>query len=360
MMQPFVYEAQPARVVFGSATSARLPEEVERLGLQRVLILCTPQQTALAGRMQSLLGERAAGVFTGATMHTPIDVTERALTMVREKSVDGLVAVGGGSTTGLGKAIALRTDLPQIVLPTTYAGSEMTPILGETENGLKTTRRSPKVLPEVVIYDVDLTLSLPATGSATSALNALAHAVEALYAPDVNPVISVMAEEGVRAIVSALPRVIRKGDDPSARFELLMGAWLCASCLGATTMGLHHKLCHTLGGLFDLPHAETHAIVLPYALAYNSAEVPAAMTHLRRAMNTDDPVRALLELERQCSISLALRDVGMPHDGVERAVAQVLANPYRNPRALDQEGLSELLERAWSGSGIAPGMVPLR
>jgi maleylacetate reductase len=131
-----------------------------------------------------------------------------------------------------------------------------------------------------------------------------------------------------------------------------MGAWLCACCLGATTMGLHHKLCHTLGGLFDLPHAETHAIVLPYALAYNAADVPAAMMHLRRAMNTDDPVQTLFDLERQCSIPLALRDVGMPHDGVARAVGQVLANPYRNPRALNPEGLSDLLERAWSGSGV--------
>ncbi|MFM0721304.1 maleylacetate reductase [Paraburkholderia strydomiana] len=352
MQQSFVYEAQPARVVFGSATSARLPEEVERLGLQRVLVLCTPQQTSLARRIQSLLGERAVAVFSGATMHTPVDVTERALAVVREQKIDGVVAVGGGSTTGLGKAIALRTDLPQIVLPTTYAGSEMTPILGQTENGLKTTQRSPKVLPEVVIYDVDLTLSLPAAGSATSALNAMAHAVEALYAPDTNPIISLMAEKGIRAIVSALPRVIRKTDDPDARYELLMGAWLCACCLGATTMGLHHKLCHTLGGLFDLPHAETHAIVLPYALAYNAAEVPTAMTHLRRAMNTDNPVQALLQLERQCSIPLALRDVGMPHEGVATAVAQVMANPYRNPRALGQRALSELLERAWSGSGI--------
>jgi alcohol dehydrogenase class IV len=352
MQQSFVYEAQPARVVFGSATSARLPEEVERLGLQRVLVLCTPQQTSLARRIHSLLGERAVAVFSGATMHTPVDVTERALAVVREQKIDGVVAVGGGSTTGLGKAIALRTDLPQIVLPTTYAGSEMTPILGQTENGLKTTQRSPKVLPEVVIYDVDLTLSLPAAGSATSALNAMAHAVEALYAPDTNPIISLMAEKGIRAIVSALPRVIRKTDDPDARYELLMGAWLCACCLGATTMGLHHKLCHTLGGLFDLPHAETHAIVLPYALAYNAAEVPTAMTHLRRAMNTDNPVQALLQLERQCSIPLALRDVGMPHEGVATAVAQVMANPYRNPRALGQRALSELLERAWSGSGI--------
>lgn len=352
MQQSFVYEAQPARVLFGSATSARLPEEVERLGLSRVLILCTPEQTSMAERMQNLLGPRGAGIFAGATMHTPIDVTERALAVVREQKIDGLVAVGGGSTTGLGKALALRTDLPQIVLPTTYAGSEMTPILGETQNGLKTTQRSPKILPEVVIYDVDLTLSLPARVSATSALNALAHAVEALYAPDTNPVISLMAEEGVRTIVGALPRVLQMSDDPIARADLLMGAWLCGCCLGATTMGLHHKLCHTLGGLFDLPHAETHAIVLPYALAYNATEIPEAIARLRRAMNTQDPVLALLDLERQLRIPLALRDVGMPEDGIDRAIAQATSNAYRNPRALDPLALSETLKRAWAGSGV--------
>jgi len=352
MPLPFVYEAQPARVMFGAGTSARLPDEADRLGLRRLLVLSTPEQTALAARMQSLLGERAAGTFAGATMHTPVAVTERALAVVRDLKIDGVVSVGGGSTTGLGKAIALRTDLPQLVLPTTYAGSEMTPLLGETQNGVKTTQRSPKVLPEVVIYDVDLTLSLPVKMSATSAFNAIAHAVEALYAPDGNPIVALMAEEGIRAIVDALPRAMRVADDPGARSDLLYGAWLCACCLGATTMGLHHKLCHTLGGLFDLPHAETHAIVLPYALAYNAAEIPEAMMRLRRAMNTDDPVRALRELEHQCGIPQALAEIGMPGDGVLRAVNQVMANPYRNPRVIERASLAQLLERAWSGDDV--------
>lgn len=352
MPLPFVYEAQPARVMFGAGTSARLPEEADRLGLRRLLVLSTPEQTALAARMQSLLGERAAGAFAGATMHTPVEVTERALAVVGDLKIDGVVSVGGGSSTGLGKAIALRTDLPQLVLPTTYAGSEMTPLLGETQNGVKTTQRSPKVLPEVVIYDVDLTLSLPVKMSATSAINAIAHAVEALYAPDGNPIVALMAEEGIRAIVDALPRAMRVTDDPDARSDLLYGAWLCACCLGATTMGLHHKLCHALGGLFDLPHAETHAIVLPYALEYNAAEIPDAMTRLKRAMNADDPVRALRELEHQCGIPQALAEIGMPGDGVLRAVNQVMANPYRNPRVIERASLAQLIERAWSGAGV--------
>jgi maleylacetate reductase len=337
MLDSFIYQMLPARVVFGRGTSTALPAEAERLGLSRLLVLSTPEQASLAGHVQQLLGERAAGAFHGATMHTPVEVTERALEVVRAERIDGVVAVGGGSTTGLGKAIALRTDLPQIVLPTTYAGSEMTPILGETQDGRKTTRRSPKIQPEVVIYDVDLTLSLPPAMSALSAFNAIAHAAEALYAPDGNPIVALMAEEP---------------GDPDARASLLYGAWLCACCLGTTTMGLHHKLCHTLGGLFDLPHAQTHAIVLPYALAYNAAAIPEAIARLRRAMQADEPIAALLQLERDCGIPLALRDIGMPHEGIALAVEQAMANPYGNPRPVEASALGELLERAWAGAGI--------
>lgn len=349
MQDSFVYQMLPARVVFGRGTRATLPAEAERLGLRRLLVLSTPEQAMLAEQVRQLLGDRATGAFNDATMHTPVEVTAQALEVVKAERIDGVVAVGGGSTTGLGKAIALRTDLPQIVLPTTYAGSEMTPILGETQGGRKTTQRSPKIQPEVVIYDVDLTLTLPPAMSALSAFNALAHAVEALYAPDGNPIVAMMAEEGVRAIVGALPRMLKESGDPEARASLLYGAWLCACCLGVTTMGLHHKLCHTLGGLFNLPHAETHAIVLPHALAYNAPMIPSAMTRLRRAMGTDDAVGALVQLARNCDIPLALLDIGMPYEGIARAVEEALRNPYENPRPVEAGALAALLERAWAG-----------
>jgi len=350
-MDPFVYQAQAARVIFGAGTGAKLGEEAQRLGLTRVLVLCTPGRTELAERAAQWLGSRAVGVFDGATMHTPVAVTERALAAVKSLGADGVVSIGGGSTTGLGKAIALRTDLPQIAIPTTYAGSEMTPILGETRDGVKTTQRTAKVLPEVVIYDVELTRSLPVPLSALSAFNAIAHAVEALYAPDTNPIVSLMAQEGVRSIVKALGRIAATPHDLGVRADLLYGAWLCSCCLGATTMGLHHKLCHTLGGLFDLPHAETHTIVLPYVLEFNAPTVPDAVARLGRAMETDDPVRALIELERSLHLPMALRDVGMPNDGIARAVAQATANPYANPREVDAASLTELIERAWRGAG---------
>lgn len=352
MVNTFTYQMLPARVVFGQGTRTTLAAEADRLGLQRLLVLSTPEQSALADEVCRLLGNKAAGTFNGATMHTPVDVTERALEVVKAHGADGIVAVGGGSTTGLGKAIALRTDLPQMVLPTTYAGSEMTPILGETQDGRKVTQRGAKIQPEVVIYDVDLTLSLPPAISALSAFNAIAHAAEALYAPDGNPIVALMAEEGVRAITDALPRVMRAPNDSDARGSLLYGAWLCACCLGATTMGLHHKLCHTLGGLFDLPHAQTHAIVLPYALAYNAPRIPDALERLARAMKAENAIEAIFTLERECGIPLALRDIGMPESGIAAAVEQAVANPYANPVAVEADALGELLTRAWHGQGI--------
>ncbi len=246
-MQPFVYHGLPSRVVFGQGTLSRLAEEIEQLGCRRALVLATPQQQEQAQAVLAQLGERGAGLFTEAAMHTPVEVTERAMRVVEELAVDCTVAIGGGSTIGLGKAIALRTGLPQVAIPTTYAGSEMTPILGETRDGIKTTQRTLEVLPETVIYDVDLTLSLPAGMSGTSGINAIAHAVEALYARDRNPVISLMAEEGIAALARSLPVIAAEPAKAEARADALYGAWLCGTCLGSVGMSLHHKLCHTLG-----------------------------------------------------------------------------------------------------------------
>ncbi len=351
MIDPFVYTALPCRVVFGSGTLARLGDELDRLGVKRALVLCTPVQRDLAERAARDVGSRAAGVFAGAVMHTPVDVTERALAEVHAKGVDGLVALGGGSTTGLGKALALRTDLPQLVVPTTYAGSEMTPILGETKDGVKTTTRSPKVLPEVVLYDVDLTLSLPPALSGTSGINAIAHAVEALYAQDRNPITSLMAEEGIRALAGALPALVRAPGDRDARERALYGAWLCGTCLGAVGMALHHKLCHALGGSFDLPHAETHTVVLPHATAFNARAAPSAMAAIARALGRADADAAagLYALAGQVGAARALKDLGMPAAGIDRAADLALASPYWNPRPLERAAIRELLARAWAG-----------
>ncbi len=348
-MQSFVYEALPSRVIFGSGTRARLGDEIDRLGVRRALVLSTPPQRAVATALAASLGGRCVGVFSDARMHTPVDVTDSAMARVLAEAVDGVVAVGGGSTIGLGKAIALRTDLPQVVVPTTYVGSEMTPILGETKDGLKTTQKSPKILPETVVYDVDLTMTLPAGLSGTSGINAIAHAVEALYATDSNPIIALMAEEGIRSLASALPAITDNPDDRVARSDALYGAWLCGVCLGAVGMALHHKLCHTLGGTFDLPHAETHTVVLPHAIAYNAAGAPAAMARIARALGTRDAALGMFDLAGRVGARRALRDLGMPADGIDRAAEIASQNPYPNPIPIRADAIKNLIARAWSG-----------
>jgi alcohol dehydrogenase class IV len=350
MMQNFTYQAAPMRVIFGAGTLSQLMSEVARLGISRALLLATPNQVQQASMVAELLGDRAAGSFTQAEMHTPVSVTDRAMAYATELKVDGVVAIGGGSTTGLGKAIALRTDLPQIVVPTSYAGSEMTSILGETRDGLKTTQSSPKILPETVIYDVDLTMTMPQSLSAASGLNAIAHAVEALYARDRNPIISLMAQEGIRSLAQALPKIKSDAKDVEARTEALYGAWLCGSCLGAVGMALHHKLCHTLGGAFNLPHAETHAIILPHAVAYNASADPQAMSQIARALGANDAAVGLFELAGAIGVRRSLRDVGMREEDIDHASDLAVTSPYWNPRPVERDAVRGLIARAWAGA----------
>jgi alcohol dehydrogenase class IV len=352
---PFVYEALPSHVRFGHGTRFEVGDAAARLGISRALLLYGPPHATVADELAERLGARHAASFDGARMHTPVEVTNEALAVVSECNIDGIIAIGGGSTTGLSKAIALHTDLPQIILPTTYAGSEMTPILGQTENGIKTTRRDARILPESVIYDVDLTMSLPVAISGASGMNAIAHAIEALYACDTNPVINALALDSVRALVAALPAIHAGPDNRTARADALYGAWLAGVCLGSVGMALHHKLCHTLGGTFDLPHAETHAIVLPHALAYNAPAIPHVMARLSAALGVADACVALHELNAAIGLPPGLCAIGMPQTGIERTVELALANPYWNPRPLEAAGLRALLERAYAGS--APVVV---
>ena len=297
-MKSFNYTAQPQRVVFGAGSLAQLGAEIERLGARRALVLCTPEQRASAERIADLLGASAAGIFDRAVMHVPIETAREAREAARQLNADCAVAVGGGSTTGLGKAIALDSGLPILAIPTTYAGSEMTPIYGITEAGLKKTGRDVKVLPQTVIYDPELTLSLPVGMSVTSGINAIAHSAEGLYSADGNPVMDLMAEEGIAALARALPAIRANAKDIDARSQALYGAWLCGTVLGNVGMALHHKLCHTLGGSFNLPHAETHTIVLPHALAYNAAAAPEAMRRIARALGGASAARAVFDLAR--------------------------------------------------------------
>jgi maleylacetate reductase len=347
-VRPFVHFGNPATIVFGAGRSAETGDWIGQLGGTRALVLSTPGRREAAGAYADGLGGLAAGVFSGAAMHTPVEVTERALERAAACRADCTVALGGGSAIGLGKAIALRAGLPQIAIPTTYAGSEATPILGQTEGGKKTTLRDMRVLPRIVIYDPELTPGLPVGVSVASGLNAMAHAAEGLYAADRNPVSTLMAAEGLRAMKEALPRILKNPGDPDARAGALCGAWLCGSVLGAVGMALHHKLCHTLGGSFGLPHAETHAVILPHAIAFNEA---AARSELEpaAALFGGATGAGLRDFAALLGAPTALKDIGMKASDLDRAAVLATENPYPNPRPIDRSAIRGLLQDAWEG-----------
>ena len=356
-MLPFAYQTYPQRIVFGSGSLARLDKEAETLGVRRVLVLCTPGQRRLAERAAAALGARSAGIFDGAVMHVPIAQARLASEQAAQQGADCTLAIGGGSTIGLAKAVALESGLPIIAVPTTYAGSEMTPIYGLTDAGLKRTGRDARVVPRTILYDPDLTMALPVPVSVTSGMNAIAHAAEGLYAADRNPVSQWMAREGIAAFGRALPVIGAAPADftdsalRNARSDALYGAWLCGAVLGSVTAGLHHKLCHTLGGTFNLPHAEVHTVVLPHALAYNAPAAPEAMATLAQALAAGEGSgpRAVFDLAAKLGAPTSLRELGLSAGDLDHACDLALRNQYPNPRPLERDGIRQLLEDAFEG-----------
>lgn len=349
-MRSFVYSAHPSRVVFGNGTVHDVRAEVERLGGTKVLVVAGPNAAGVAGDVADALGPLAVARFDGAAMHTPVDVTERALAVLTDSGADCVVAVGGGSTTGLAKALAVRTGVPQVVLPTTYSGSEVTPVLGETEHGRKVTRRDASVLPETVLYDVALTTGLPVDVSVTSAVNALAHAVEAMYSPQANPVTDGMATAAITALARALPRLPGAPTDVGIRADLLEAAWLGGTCLATVGMGLHHKLAHVLGGTFGLPHAETHTVLLPHVMAYNAPAAPEVFAGIAAALGSADAPAAVFDLVSELHGPTSLRALGMAEADLAAAADQALTETYPNPRTPTRDGVLGLLTDAWHGN----------
>ena len=340
MLTPFTYAALPTRVVFGHGKVVEAASEAKRLGMSRPLVITTSHQADSGSAIVKATGGVA---FAGAAMHTPTDVTAQAMAVVAAEGCDGTIALGGGSSTGLGKAIAFRTDLPQLVIPTSYAGSEMTNILGETADGAKVTKRDAKIQPEAVIYDPDLLGTLPVQFAATSGMNAIAHGVEGLYAVDGNPIVSLMAEEGIRALAVALPQG-KAGQD-----EALYGAWLCGAVLGSVSMALHHKLCHVLGGSFNMPHAETHTVILPHATAYNAVGADQAMARIARALGSATAAGGLFDLAQRLGAPLTLKELGLAEQALDKAADIAVANPYPNPRPLERAAIRQLLDDAFNG-----------
>ena len=349
-MDAFDYTQLPSRVVFGYGTLARVADEMGSIGCGRAFVLSDAHHVKGAtAKLLQVLGDRAVGMSSDAAMHTPVEVTERVLERVGNASPDCLVSLGGGSTTGLSKALALRTGLPQIAIPTTYAGSEATTILGQTEQGRKTTLRSIKVLPRVIAYDVELTLGMPAGLSVVSGINAMAHALEALYAKDGNPVMSLLAEQGIAALARALPLIAADTQHREARSDALFGAWVCGNCLGTVGMALHHKLCHTLGGSFDLPHAETHAVILPHVAAFNTDAAPTALARAAHALGVDHAGSGLFDLIFNLGVPTSLKEIGMAESDLDKAAEIATSAPYWNPRPVDRHNIRALLDDAYHG-----------
>jgi maleylacetate reductase len=348
----FVHESRPQRVCFGSGEAGpTLTGEVARLGVSRVMVIAAKAESYLAGQVTA--GLPVALRYDDVVMHVPVDVAERGREAAAQSGADALVSVGGGSTTGLAKAIALTSGLPIVAVPTTYAGSEATSVWGLTEGARKTTGTDPRVLPQVIVYDATLTTSLPVPMSVASGMNALAHCVDSMWAPNADPIDRALAAEGIRALRDGLPRVAANPEGLTGREQVLYAAYLSAAAFASAGSGLHHKICHVLGGAYNLPHAQTHAVVLPYVLAFNGAAAPEAEHRIAVALGADGATGGLEELRRELRAPRALRDYGLAESDIPAAAEAIVpAVPPGNPRPVTAEDLQRLLHAAWSGDPL--------
>jgi maleylacetate reductase len=349
MVRDFTYDAVPGRVVFGAGSRRSLSAELDRLGVRRVMVVAAPEEDGLAEEIAALLGDRVVGRFADVVQHVPFERAVAARAHRDEVDADTVLTIGGGSATGFGKAIALERDVLQVAVPTTYAGSEMTTIWGVTDAGTKRTGTDPRVKPDLVVYDPELTLTLPPRIAGPSGMNALAHCVEALYGPGANPVVSLMALEGVRVLHRSLPRVCATPDDLAARTDALYGAYLAGVALASGGTALHHKACHVLGGLFDLDHGGMNAVMLGHAVAYNAPAIPDVMADLARTLETDDVAGALFDLAVAIGAPTSLAAIGMPADGIEEATDRITEAATGNVRAPEPDLIRALLADAHAG-----------
>ena len=348
MSQPLLGDESP-HVIFGSGTLQLITSEIDRRRYSKVMIVATPGRATLTERAEALLGNRVAAVFDRAQVHVPEAVAASARRMAGDCQADVLVALGGGSAIGVAKTVALADDIPIVAVPTTYGGSEMTPIWGMTTDGVKQTGRDDRVMPRIVIYDPDLTLSLPSRVTACSGLNAMAHCMEALYASDASPRTTTAALDGLRLLATSLLRLAAAPTDREQRADAMRGAMLAGFALGKVQMALHHKLCHALGGAFDLPHAETHAVLLPYTMAYNRDAAPDAMRSAAQVLGVEDTPTELLSIAEAIDAPKSLSEIGMRGMDLEKAVSAAMMKQYPNPAALTADKVRILLEAALVG-----------
>jgi maleylacetate reductase len=348
-MRSFTYDSLPGRIVFGVGSVDRLPDEVDLLDVSRAIVFYDVSVKDVGSELVERLGARAVGEFTDIQQHVPIGVVERARKAARDVNADCAVTVGGGSTTGFGKVVALDPGLPLIAIPTTYAGSEMTPIYGITSDGQKRTANDMRVLPRTVLYDPALTTSLPAFVTGPSGLNAMAHCIEALYAKDANPITSLMSVEGIGALARGIPASVERPTDLEARSEAMYGAYLAGAALGVVGMAVHHRICHVLGGTFGLAHGDVNAVVLPHAVRYNQAAAPDAMVRVAAALGVSDPATGIFDFARVIGAPSSLESLGFRREDIPEVVRLTVESPPWNPRPVEADGIAALLDDAFAG-----------
>lgn len=347
VVDTFPYDAAAMRVVFGDGVVAALAEEVHRLAISRALILCSRARRSLGDELAAALGSAAVGVCDAAVPNMPEPAFGRVMSDIEHSRADGLIAVGGGSPIGLGKAVAAATRLPFITIATTYSGSEMAPnwYVGSGPSRRQGVDRH--ALPATAIYDPELTVDLPPAMSAASGMNAIAHAAESLYGPDTNPVVQTLSEEGIKRLAASLPRIVDDPADRAARGDALYGAWLAAAFRARS--GLHHVIAQRIRHRFDLGHAQTHAVVLPYAIAFNREAAPDAMRRIERALGAADAATGLYELNRRLGLSVSLNALGMNAADIDEAADIVAAVDFPNPRPAPRDDIREVIEQALHG-----------
>ncbi|MPZ39718.1 MAG: iron-containing alcohol dehydrogenase [Rhizobiales bacterium] len=347
MTEPFVFQSQAIRVLFGCGTVQSVPAELDRHKRSRALILCTSSSRPTAEWVQS----HASGLSVDIHQLPPSgDARERLTSLIghaREKDADSLVVIGGGSPIGFAKTIAAKAGLRSVAVITTYSGSEMSSSWSIGAGKDRMAGDDDTCLPLTAIYDPDLTLSLPPRTSAASGMNAMAHAVETLYGPDLNPVVKGLATTAVGLLGSSLPRVVDRPNDIAARTDALYGAWLAAAFRAQA--GVEHALAQRVRQNFGLDHSHCHAIFTPYAIAFNAKAAPRAMELIARALGAADAGRALYELNVRIGLPTGLKGLGMTEADIPKAVDIVAAGKFANPRPVSREDLENLITQAYHG-----------
>lgn len=342
------------RVIFGSGKAVEnAVAAIDALSAQRVLLIAD----AFASEVSDAIASRAPIVarIHDIVQHVPAERARAAVAIALDDSIDAILTIGGGSSTGLAKIVARDTGLPIIAVPTTFAGSEATDVWGITEGERKLNGSDPKVLPRVIVYDAELSASLPGHLALSSGLNAVAHAVDSLWAPRADPINQALGAESLRALVPALRGLKNDPHDLDAREQALYGAYLAAVAFASAGSGMHHKICHALGGAYGLSHSEMHATVLPYVTAFNVPAAPAAAERIATAFGGSpaDVAETLRAFRDELGIRGGLKALGLAESAIADAAAIAFPLiPPSNPRSFTQDDIESIIGAAWRGEKI--------